>query len=126
MNILIVEDSPPSLKRIQRLLQEAEPSATLFAFSDSSDAMDFIRAGKHCPDVAFLDVEMPRPNGLQLADGLLAHNPRANVIIVSAHTQYQEAAFRRFVSGYLVKPVRAEDVRAQLAHLRYPPPTEDP
>ena len=121
MNVLIVEDNPASLRRVRRLVQEAAPSAALFAFSDSGDAMNFIREGESVPDVAFLDVEMPKPDGMQLADALLLRNGRANIVIVSAYTQYQEAAFRRFVSGYLIKPIRAEDVRVQLAHLRYPP-----
>lgn len=126
MKILIVEDNPLSLNRIRGLVQEAQPAASLFAFSDSADAMDFICTDRNSPSVAFLDIEMPKPNGLQLADALLERNPRVNVIIVTGHMQYQEAAFRRFVSGYLVKPVRAEDIRAQLAHLRYPPSPENP
>ena len=120
MKILVVEDSAVELKRICRLIGEAAPDCTLLSFGDSLDALDCFDEGEPLPDVAFLDIEMPSPTGLELAQMLCQRKPDLNVIFTTAYDAYLKDAFGMFASGYLLKPFSVEDIRGQLEHLRYP------
>ena len=71
-------------------------------------------------DVAFLDVEMAVTSGVQLAQRLTLYQPQINIIFATGFGQYRDSAFDLHASGYLMKPITAEKVRVELAHLRYP------
>ena len=63
------------------------------------------------PDVAFLDLRMPGPDGVALAETLMASHPDLKVVIVSAHDEGALRAFEARVADYLLKPVRLERLR---------------
>ncbi|MDO4478720.1 MAG: response regulator [Lachnospiraceae bacterium] len=125
MKIMIVEDSSVELKRINRLVAEAAPRADIRTFSDSLDALAAFEDGQFLPDVAFLDIEMPSPTGMELARAMCARKANLNVIFTTAYADYLQDAFQMFASGYLLKPFSAEDIKTQLEHLRYPVKSDD-
>ncbi len=120
MVILMVEDVALERSRLERLIHEALPGAVLHAFGDSIDALEAIQKGHCLPDIAFLDVELPALSGIELAQKLLALKPDTNIIFTTAYTNYMQAAFNLFASGYLLKPVTLEQIQKQLDHLRFP------
>lgn len=122
MNILIVDDECAAIADIRRVLKKVVPDAALFEASDGRSAV------KACLEndiqVAFLDVEMPGQSGLILANEIRKIRPTVNIIILTAYEQYALDALKTFVSGYLLKPARTEEVRKALNNLRYPIPEE--
>lgn len=71
-------------------------------------------------DVFFLDVRMPGMDGVTLAKKIKLIQPRANIIFSTGYAEYMPDAFLLNVSGYLLKPVTAKQVREQLDILRFP------
>jgi CheY-like chemotaxis protein len=68
------------------------------------------------PDLVFLDVYMPRCNGLTVCHALLSRNPQARVVLMSGMAPENHP----FVTGsgataFLQKPIRLEQVRQLLA-----------
>ncbi|MFT6921994.1 MAG: two-component system LytT family response regulator [Crocinitomicaceae bacterium] len=63
---------------------------------------------KHNPDVIFLDVEMPGGTGLDLLQSL--ENVDAKVILVTAHANHMQEAFKVNVFDYIIKPIDIEEM----------------
>ncbi|MFT6246807.1 MAG: two-component system LytT family response regulator [Salibacteraceae bacterium] len=63
---------------------------------------------KHSPDVIFLDVEMPGGSGLDLLQSL--EKVDAKVILVTAHANHMQEAFKVNVFDYIIKPIDIEEI----------------
>ena len=118
MKCFVVDDEKIALDRMVRELKNATPEAEVFAFSAPNDLLDYARENP-C-DVAFLDVRMGSMTGVELAKKLREFIPKLNVIFVTGYDEYANEAMKMHASGYLMKPVTAEDIKAELKDLRYP------
>lgn len=116
--ILCVEDVPPLLDEALYVLRNVLPETQIVGFRTAAEALAFARETR--VDVAFLDIELIGESGIKLAQGLLALNPRANLVFLTCHPEYADEAFSLFASGYALKPLTEKKAREQLAHLRYP------
>src|ERR1700680_4094183 len=67
------------------------------------------------PDVVLLDVRMPGMDGLETARHLNVLEEPPAVIFTTAYDQYAVEAFQAHAVGYLLKPVRREQLTASLA-----------
>ncbi|WP_330949550.1 response regulator [Virgibacillus sp. MG-45] len=65
-------------------------------------------------DVAFLDINLPEINGLELAEQLLEKKPELIVVFVTAYDQYAVDAFELNALDYIVKPLTKERVKKTL------------
>ena len=63
---------------------------------------------------------MGRVNGMDVCRSLLKLNAHTNVVYLTAYREYAFDAWETGASGFLLKPLDAEAVRAQLARLRWP------
>lgn len=71
------------------------------------------------PDIIVLDVKMPGCSGLEAATQILAIQPQAQILILTAYDSFQflQQAFDMGVKGYLLKPVKLEQLREQLQRI---------
>ncbi len=120
MKILMADDEAFALRSIERAVLQAQPDAVLCPVPSASAAIEAITEKGFLPDVAFLDIKMPGMSGLELAKRIREISPHTNVIFVTAYSGYAVDAYGMHPSGYLMKPVTAEQVRAELDDLRYP------
>lgn len=118
MKILAVDDERRALDTLVKLLWEVQPDAELTSFTESEDAFTYLAENK--VDIAFLDIKMGGLSGLALAEKCKTLCPQVNIIFVTGYSRYALDALNLHVSGYLMKPVRAEDLRAEIENLRYP------
>ena len=65
-------------------------------------------------DIVFLDIEMPRINGLELAEKLLEINPCLSIIFVTAFESYAVKAFELNALDYILKPVQRKRLQKTL------------
>jgi DNA-binding LytR/AlgR family response regulator len=97
---LIADDEPLLLAELRDLLAEAWPALQIVAEARTgTEALRMLC--EHRPDVAFLDIEMPRANGLDVA----AAAGTTRVIFVTAHDRHAVQAFDRGAADYLLKPL---------------------
>ena len=91
-----------------RMLIERQPGMGVVAEADDGVAA-VERALAERPDVAVLDVSMPRMTGLQATREIKAHAPGTDVLLLSMHDdeRYVFDALRAGASGYVLK--RAAD-----------------
>ena len=117
-NVIMVEDRGIILTGGLSVLEEVMPEATVVGFEWASEAVEYAR--ENLVSVAFLDIELGDASGLDLCRELLNINPRTNVVYLTAYAEYSLDAWGTGASGFMLKPITSEGVRAQLANLRYP------
>jgi DNA-binding LytR/AlgR family response regulator len=70
------------------------------------------------PDLAFLDIQMPGLNGLEVSQGI---EGSTRVVFVTAHDSYAVQAFDNAALDYVLKPVRRERLARTLDRIKAPP-----
>lgn len=118
MKIIAVDDESIALEGLLDVIREVSPDSEVNGFEYPEDAVEFAETNP-C-DVAFLDVEMPNINGVELAERLKAMQPDINIIFATGFESYFKQAFDLHASGYLTKPITADKVRKELSDLRFP------
>ncbi|WP_227793354.1 response regulator [Paenibacillus guangzhouensis] len=100
---IIVEDEKPILELMKHVVGQNPHYSIVGAYSNPLEALDNILALK--PDVAFLDVEMPRMNGLELAHMINEVSEHTQIIFTTAYKDYALDAFQVQATDYILKPV---------------------
>lgn len=65
-------------------------------------------------DVIFLDIDMPKINGIETAKFIRKYDKNVKIIYVTSFTEYVNLAFGVHAFGYLNKPINEEDIHKQL------------
>jgi DNA-binding NarL/FixJ family response regulator len=81
IRVLIADDSPTALRSVCEYLEFAGGFEVVCTTSDGMNAVQL--ATNHRPDLALLDLSMPRLNGLEAAKQLRKTFPSLRVIIIS-------------------------------------------
>lgn len=103
--MLIVDDEPWARKRIATLLKP-EPGIEIVGQSDGGeDAIQKII--ELCPDLIFLDVQMPDVDGFEVIDAV-GPERMPLVIFATAYDKYALRAFDANALDYLLKPFDEE------------------
>ena len=119
MRILVAEDETIIRLDLRGLLERAGYDVVAEA-RDGEEAVELARL--HQPDLALMDVKMPRLDGIEAARRMLEERP-IPIVMLTAFDQRElvERAAEAGVYGYLVKPFREQDVvpAIELAKARY-------
>lgn len=118
MTIITTDDEKAPLQMLTKAVEEACPQATICAFSNANEAYEYSKENRI--DIAFLDIQMRQMSGLELAKKIQQTNPKVNVIFVTGFAEYGIDAVQLHASGYLEKPVDADDIRKAMENLLYP------
>ena len=116
MRVLVAEDETLIRLDLTGMLQSAGFDVCAEA-RDGVEAVELARSEQ--PDLAILDVKMPRLDGIESARRILDERP-IPIVIVSAYTETSlvERAAEAGVFGYLSKPFREEDLLPAIATAR--------
>lgn len=118
MKILAVDDEKLVLNELVSRIKAVLPEAEVSGFTQSTEAFRWL--SEHSAQIAFLDIEMNQMNGLVLAKNCKDLCPNINIIFVTGYDQYTLEAIKLHPSGYLLKPVCEQQLRAELDNLLYP------
>lgn len=77
------------------------------------------------PELVFVDLRMPGPDGLALAESLMKRLDGVMVVVVSAHDDGAIRAYEAGVLDYLLKPVRLERLQKAVERARERLPSEE-
>jgi two-component system, response regulator PdtaR len=108
MRILVAEDETIIRLDLRELLEQAGFDVCAEA-RDGVEAVELARSAE--PDLAVLDVKMPRLDGIEAARRILAERP-IPIVMLTAYGQDElvSRAVEAGVFGYLVKPFRESDL----------------
>lgn len=116
--VIVVDDNPIVLTGSAPIIEEVLPKALVVCFSSPSQALEFAKENRVA--LAFLDIELGSVNGIDLCNSLIEVNPRMNAVFLTAYPDYGVDAWGTEASGFMVKPITSEGVKAQLKKLRHP------
>lgn len=102
----IIEDEVNILEMMKYLLQANREFELVGSFLDPLKAIDEIPYLN--PDVIFIDIEMPKVNGLEVASRLKTNGNQ--IVFTTAYDTYAIEAFRVQATDYLLKPVTEETI----------------
>ncbi|KRT53654.1 response regulator transcription factor [endosymbiont of Ridgeia piscesae] len=110
--VLIADDTPLMLDTLENHLK-AIGFIRILRANDGEIAM--AKVGRYRPEVVFLDIDMPRRNGLEALEILREEFPDLFICMLSAHSSLDNVrtALSKGASGFLVKPYQ----RTRLEHI---------
>ena len=108
---ILVADDEPEVLELVRILLEWEDYTVIEAM-DGQEALDKIRS--ICPDLALLDVRMPKMDGLSVlehlqTDPVLASIPVVMLSVVTTYPQV-ETALKQGAVAYVPKPFEVREI----------------
>ena len=116
MRILIAEDETIIRLDLRQLLERAGYEVVAEA-KDGEEAVALARSEE--PELAILDVKMPKLDGIEAARRILEERP-IPIVMLTAYGQKElvSRAVEAGVFGYLVKPFREQDLLPAIAAAR--------
>lgn len=117
MKVIMVDDNKKDLEQVNKICKSVMSDAQLMHFEDPLAAL--AKAREEEIDVAFLDINMPDLNGLELGKYLKELNPFINIIYISETKDYGYEAMELHASGYMLKPASKDKVKTEIDELRY-------
>lgn len=113
--ILLVEDDMVDIKAIRRAFKDNKINNPIVICNNGEEALEFLTTKKKndLPILIFLDLNMPRMNGLEFLknlknDDLLKTIPTI-ILTTSKDINDKKESFKSGVAGYMVKPMNHRD-----------------
>jgi two-component system response regulator AlgR len=119
LRVLVVDDEPLAVERLQILLSRQGGVALAGTASDGEAALRVVEAVR--PDLVLLDIAMPGMDGIDVACALARHDADPMVIFVTAFDNFAVGAFDVAAVDYLMKPVQSERLATALERAREHP-----
>jgi DNA-binding NarL/FixJ family response regulator len=123
IRLILVDDHALVRDGVSRLLEAQPDLQVMGSFGDGTAAVRF--AEREEPDVAVVDIAMPKESGIDITRRLRDAAPETAVLVLSMHSnpEYVHQALLAGALGYVAKesagPVLVEAIRAVHAGRRY-------
>src|SRR5512142_1669615 len=107
---LLADDHHLVRAGIRQLFESANDLQVVAEAGDGEEAKALIE--RHKPDVAVLDIQMPKASGIEVTRWVRAHLPQVGVLILTAYDDdpYVMAVLQAGANGYVLKTARPEDL----------------
>ena len=115
LTVIVADDEPLARQRIRRLLHEEPGVEIVGECANGEQAVRLITERR--PDVVFLDIRMPKLDGLGVVR-LLPRDLASAIVFVTAFDEHATAAFDVAAVDYVMKPVEPERLRLAITRAR--------
>jgi DNA-binding NarL/FixJ family response regulator len=110
IRVLLADDHHIVRAGIRQLLESENDIQVIAEAGDGGEAQVLIQ--EHKPDVAVLDIQMPKASGIEVTRWVRAHLPEVGVLILTAYDEdpYVMAVLQAGANGYVLKTAQADDL----------------
>ncbi len=115
MNVLLVDDEELILTFTIKICKKIPGITNVWGFTSPKKALVWFR--DHTVDIAFLDIDMPEMNGLELAARIKEISPDTAILFLTGHDHFAVSAFEMHATGYLLKPVTPERLEEEVNYV---------
>jgi DNA-binding NarL/FixJ family response regulator len=114
IRVLLADDQTLVRAGFRVLLEKADDVEVVDEASSGAEAVEMVR--RHRPDVVLMDIRMPELDGIQATRRILADDRTSGTRIIVLTTfeldEYVFEALRAGASGFLLKDIEPDDLRA--------------
>jgi two-component system response regulator AlgR len=114
MDILVADDEKLARDRLVRMIEKLEGHRVVAEARNGRDALEKIAEYK--PDLVLLDIRMPDMDGMEAAHHIMQLDAPPAVVFCTAYGEHALEAFETSAVGYLLKPVKAEQLEQVLSN----------
>lgn len=110
IKIILADDHHIVRAGIRQLLESEKDIQVLAEAGDGEEAKSLIQ--QHKPDVAVLDIQMPKASGIEVTRWVRTHLPAVGVLILTAFDDdpYVMAVLQAGANGYVLKTAKTNDL----------------
>ncbi len=123
IKLWIIEDEEPAIKRLEKMLAAIDPQIIvdqkLFSIAQSVEAFKSMEM----PQLILMDINLADGSSFEIFKQV---NVTAPVIFVTAYDQYAIDAFKVNSIDYLLKPIKAEDLKKAIDKFKRLQPANNP
>ena len=110
LNILLIEDDTIEVLKLKRAITKLEMDHELIEAQNGEHALELLRSMNKLPDLIFLDLNMPKINGLEFLkivkqDPVLQFLPTV-ILSTSSNRRDILACYEIGIAGYIIKPLK--------------------
>ena len=113
LKILLLEDDQIEVMKLKRTIKKLGMHHELVEAQNGEDALKILKDSSNLPDIIFLDLNMPKINGLEFlkilkSDPVLRYLP--TIILTTSNNRNDVlACYEIGVAGYILKPLKYDD-----------------
>jgi len=113
--VLVIDDDPQQLELVRAAL--TQDGIEIFTASGPEAGLEVF--ARERPHIVLLDLMMPKMSGMEVLERMVAADPGANVILMTAHYSTDSAveAIQKGAYDYLTKPLDVLSLQARIATL---------
>ncbi len=118
MITVLLADDHGIVRDALRYLLEAQGDIQVIALAaDGQEAVE--KASRVCPDVAVMDISMPRMDGIEATRFLCEHCPNTRVVMLTIYntTEHIQHALRAGAKGFVLKEAAGQELVAAVRAL---------
>lgn len=113
MEILLIEDDLIEVMKLKRVVDKMDLEITLIEAKNGEEALDLLKDSQNLPDLIFLDLNMPKINGLEFLnilknDEVLKYLPTV-ILTTSSNRKDVLECYKVGVAGYILKPLKYDE-----------------
>ena len=110
IRVLLADDHAVVRAGICQFLEQADDIDVIAEADDGQEAMDLIE--EHQPDVAVLDIQMPKATGIEVTRWVRGHHREVGVLILTAYDDdpYVMAVLQAGANGYVLKTASPKEI----------------
>lgn len=116
MHVLIVDDEPYNRDELKYLLNSYTEIQSIDEAGTGEEAL--MKTMRSHPDVIFLDIEMPKMNGMEVAKSIQNLKKPPLVVFATAYPEFAAEAFRYEAVDYLLKPYDDNQLKETIERLQ--------
>jgi len=115
MNCIIVDDEYPSIEELSYYITNFSSIEILETFDDSIKALEYVQT--HTIDVVFLDINMPKLDGLTFSRVIKTLTSKPIFVFITAYSEHALEAFEVAAFDYILKPFSESRITGTLKRL---------
>lgn len=116
MKVIIVDDEYPARKELRYFIENYTDMDIIGEFDNGLDVLNFIQ--ENTLDAIFLDINIPKLDGMLLAKTIDKFEKRPKIIFITAYDDYAVEAFNLEIFDYILKPYSDERIISMLHRLK--------
>jgi len=106
--LILADDNPHARHGLRAVLSSHSNLEVVGEATQGHEAIALVETLQ--PDVALLDVRMPKTDGIQATRTIKNRWPKVRVVLISMYTDYKEEALAAGADAFLVKGCSAEEL----------------